>query len=55
MRLAMRLAHLRNWVEGWLPQSVYSFGNGESLVEAWFSTALDIEEVLSCACGSHDC
>ena len=27
--------------------SVYSLGNGLSSVEAWFSTALDIEDVLS--------
>ena len=32
---------------GWVPQSVYSLGNGLSSVEAWYSTALDIEEVLS--------
>ena len=44
---SLRLGHLREWVEGWLPKSVLSFGNGLSLVEAWFSTALDIEEVLS--------
>ena len=43
----LRLGHLREWVEGWLPKSVYSLGNGLSSVEAWFSTALDIEEVLS--------
>ena len=30
-----------------MPKSVYSLGNGFSSVEAWFSTALDIEEVLS--------
>ena len=36
-----------DWVEGWLPKSVYSLGNGLSSVEAWFSTALDIDEVLS--------
>ena len=28
-------------------KSVYSLGNGLSSVEAWFSTALDIEDVLS--------
>ena len=28
-------------------KSVFSLGNGLSSVEAWFSTALDIEEVLS--------
>ena len=35
------------WVEGWLPKSVFSCGNCLSSVEAWFSTALDIEEVLA--------
>ena len=44
---SLRLGHLREWVEGWLRKSVYSLGNGLSSVEAWFSTALDIEEVLS--------
>ena len=44
---SIRLGHLREWVEGWLPKSVISFGNGLSSVEAWFPTALDIEEVLS--------
>ena len=44
---SLRLGHLREWVEGWLPQSVFSLGKGLSSVEAWFSTALDIEEVLS--------
>ena len=43
---SLRLGHLREWVEEWLPQSVFSLGNGLSSVEAWFSTALDIEEVL---------
>ena len=44
---SLRLGHLREWVEVWLAKSVYSLGNGLSSVEAWFSTALDIEEVLS--------
>ena len=44
---SLRLGHLRGWVEGWLPKSVYSLGNGLSSVEALLSTALDIEEVLS--------
>ena len=44
---SLRLGHLREWVEGWLPTLMYSLGNGFSSVEAWFSTALDIEEVLS--------
>ena len=44
---SLRLGHLREWVEGWLPKSVSSLGNGLTSVEAWFSTAVDIEEVLS--------
>ena len=44
---SLRLGHLREWVEVWLPKAVYNLGNGLSLVEAWFSTALDNEEVLS--------
>ena len=44
---SVRLGHLREWVEGWLPKSVFSLGNGISSVEARFSTSLDIEEVLS--------
>ena len=50
---SLRLGHLREWVEGWLPKSVFSLGNGLSSVEAWFSTALDIEEVLSGTGGDH--
>ena len=50
---SLRLGHLREWVEGWLPKSVFSLGNGLSSVEAWFSTALDIEEVLSGAGGDQ--
>ena len=38
---------MRDWVEGWVPQFVFSLENGDSSVEAWFSTALDIQEVLS--------
>ena len=44
---SLRLGHLQEWVEGWLPKSVCSSGNGLSSVEAWFSTALDVEDVLS--------
>ena len=33
--------------QAWLPNSVFSLGDGLSSVEAWFSTALEIEEVLS--------
>ena len=44
---SLRLGHLREWVEEWFLRSVFSLGNCLSSVEAWFSTALDIEEVLS--------
>ena len=44
---SLRLGHLREWVEVWLPKSVFNLDIGLSSVEAWFSTALDIEEVLS--------
>ena len=50
---SLRLGHLREWVEGWLPKLGFSFGNGLSSVEAWFSTALDIEEGLSSVGGGQ--
>ena len=50
---SLRLGHLREWVEGWLPKSVFSLGDGPPPVEAWFSTALDIEEVLAGAGGDQ--
>ena len=31
----------------WVPRSVFSAGGGRSSVEAWYTTALDIEESLS--------
>ena len=38
---SLRLGHLLEWVEGWLPQNrCIVLGNGSSSVEAWFSTAL---------------
>ena len=40
---SFRLTHLKDWVEGWVPQSALSLGNGVSSVEAWFSTALEKE------------
>ena len=46
---SLRLGHLREWVE----ESVFSLGNGLSSVEVWFSTALDIEKVLSGVGESH--
>ena len=48
---SLRLSHLKELVQGWVPQSVFSLGNGLSSAEAWFSTALDIEVVLAGAGG----
>ena len=44
---SLRLGHLKKWVQGWVPRSIFSLGTGVSSVVAWFSTALDIEEVLA--------
>ena len=40
-------------MRGGYPKWVFSLGNGLSSVEAWFSTALDIEEVLAGAGGDQ--
>ena len=32
--VSFRLGHLRGWVDGWFPKSVFSLGNGLSSVEA---------------------
>ena len=37
----------------WVPDSVFSTGSGRGSVEAWYTSALDIEEVLSGAADSH--
>ena len=51
---SLRLGHLREWVQSWVPKSVSSLGCGVSSVEAWFSAALDIEEVLAQMGGRRD-
>ena len=43
---SLRLGHLRDWVEGWLPESVFLSMVCRRL-RPGFSTAWDIEEVLS--------
>ena len=48
-----RMVQLEGWFLSWVPDSVFSAGGGRGSVEAWFSTALDIEEVLSGAADSH--
>ena len=41
------MGQLEGWFRSWVPDSVFSAGGGRSSVEAWYTTALDIEEVLS--------
>ena len=48
-----RMVQLEGWFKSWVPDFVFSAGSGRGSVEAWFSSALDIEEVLSCASDSH--
>ena len=48
-----RMVQLEGWFKSWVPDSVFSAGCGRGSVEAWYTTALDIEEVLSGAAGSH--
>ena len=47
------MSQLEGWFQSWVPQSVLSAGGGRSSVEAWYTSALDIEEVLSGATDSH--
>ena len=42
-----RMLQLEPWFRSWVPSCIFSAGGGRSSVEAWFTTALDIEEVLS--------
>ena len=44
---SVRLAHLQDWFYSWVPDSVFSAGKGVSSVDAWYTTSIDIEEVLS--------
>ena len=41
------MVQLEPWFRSWVPPCVFSAGGGRSSVQAWFTTALDIEEVLS--------
>ena len=47
-----RMGQLDGWFQSWVPDSVFSAGGGRGSVEAWYSTSLDIEEVLSGATDS---
>ena len=48
-----RMKQLEDWFKSWVPSSVYCAGNGRSSVEAWYTSALDIEEVLVGAVDTH--
>ena len=43
-RCGVLLVVERFWL--WVPDSVYSAGGGRSSVEAWYTSALDVEKVL---------
>ena len=42
-----RMMQLEPWLKSWVPSSGFSAGGGRSSVDAWFTTALDIEECLA--------
>ena len=48
-----RMGQLEDWFKSWVPDSVFSAGCGRGSVEAWYTSALDIEEVLTGAADSH--
>ena len=50
---SVRLRHLDSWLRSWLPLSVFSAGGGRGSVDAWYSTALDFEEVFTGLSQSH--
>ena len=49
-----RMGQLDGWFRSWVPDSVFSAGGGRGSVEAWYTSSLDIEEVLSGAVDSLD-
>ena len=48
-----RMVQLEGWFKSWVPDSVFSAGGGRGSVEAWYTSSLDIEEVLAGATDSH--
>ena len=47
------MGQLEDWFQSWvLPDSVFSAGGGRGSVEAWYTSALDVEEVLTAATDS---
>ena len=48
-----RMVQLEGWFKSCVPDSVFSARGGRRSVEAWYTTALDIGEVLAGATDSH--
>ena len=48
-----RISQLDGWFKSWVLDSVFSAGGGRGSVEAWYTYAIDIEEVLCGAADSH--
>ena len=48
-----RMGQLGEWFRSWVPDSVFSAGGGRGSVEAWYTSSLDIEEVLAGGTDSH--
>ena len=47
-----RMVQLEGWFRSWVPDSVFSAGGGRGSVEAWYTSAFAIEEVLTGASDS---
>ena len=47
------MGQLDDWFRSWVPDSVFSAGGGRGSVAAWYTSSLDIEEVLVGATDSH--
>ena len=48
-----RMCQLDGWFKSWVPDAVFSAGGGRGSVEAWKTSSLDIEEVLTGVADSH--
>ena len=48
-----RMGQLDDWFRSWVPDSVFSAGGGRGSVEAWYISALDIQNVLAGVTDSH--
>ena len=47
------MCQLDGWFKSWVPDAVFSAGSGRGSVDAWYTSSLDIEEVLTGAADSH--